>query len=129
TVALTLRTGSGGNSDASSPFSTLTNDGASLTWTTSESGPWVIRRGGSDCGNGSMVTSGASGTSATLTSADATTSDKYRVCVTDAAGNMGGSADFEIIKNTTTTTTLARTAGSNPSTFGSPVTFTATVTA
>ena len=94
-----------------------------------QSGSWVIRRGGNDCSNGSMVTSGASGTSATLTSAQAMTSDKYRVCVTDAAGNTGASADFEIIKETSTTTTLARTAGSNPSNFGSPVTFTATVTA
>jgi hypothetical protein len=123
---------------------TLEETGSStITWKADETGTYSVRLGGTNCATATQVPS-ASGTNLSgnyttantnvVTTVDAAAlaegANTVRICVTDAATNVG-SNHTTITKNLIrqTTTTLTQTAGTNPSTYGDSVTFTATVTA
>ena len=129
TVALTLLTGSGGTDSVPPTFSVVTNDGATVNWTVNEAGAFEIRR--STCSSTLIVGSTLVGAGAVSTSIPSASlingATNYVLCVFDTAGNGPTSAPFSVNEDHSTTTTLARTVGANPSAMGSLVTFEATV--
>jgi len=102
--------GSGGT-DSGSPFSVVTNAGASITWHADENGMFTVRRGASGCSDGMVIVASAPYTTQT---ANVTTpiaavdlglgANMLRVCLVDAALNLGASEDVTVTLDTTVPT-------------------------
>ena len=127
-VTLNSLTGSAGT-DSVGPFGVITNDGASLAWTSGESGTYEIRR--NNCSS-TLILSGSMSAGSVTTNFAASQllagANNYVICAFDALGNDApASAQFSINEDHSTVTVLIRSAGLNPSNFGASVTFQATV--
>jgi uncharacterized repeat protein (TIGR01451 family) len=113
-VTIESATGSGA-SDTTSPFSVVTNLGASIVWYGSENGSYGLRVGG-PCGSSDnataydKTTSGVAGVVTSTIPASALTPDgvyTVLVCFTDSIGHTS-SASVDVIKDTTApATTIA----------------------
>lgn len=107
-----------------------TSAGANLTWYGSESGTFAVRSGGSSCADGTVLTSGAYTAPAVqttaLTSANLSVgSNTIRVCLTDAATNVGN-ATTTVLKDTMTNPlVIIASASANPTAAGSTINWSA----
>ena len=99
----------------------MTNAGASITWHANENGNYVVRRGGTNCTDGTIVVSSTAYSTWPNTVTSAITAgnlnegaNTLRVCVTDAATNTGASENVRVTKDTTApTVTIDLPAGSD----------------
>ena len=106
----------------------MTNAGASITWHANENGNYVVRRGGTNCTDGTIVVSSTAYSTSPNTVTSAITAgnlnegaNTLRVCVTDAATNTGASENVTVTKDTTApTVTIDSITGSTGTDNSSP---------